>query len=48
MFVARQGHGFEPRVDAERLQQVADVVSHGLPAQMQFLGDLHSRAAVPK
>jgi len=48
MFVARQGHGFEPRVDAERLHQVADVISHGLPAQMQFLGDLHSRAAVPK
>ena len=42
--LARQGDCPEPRVDSERTQDVADVVSHRFPAQVEILGDLARRA----
>lgn len=39
----RDGNRLEPRVRADRPQQVADVVPHGLGAEVQLLGDLPRR-----
>jgi len=37
--------GFQPRVRADGVEQVTDVVSDGLAAQVELLGDLRRRAA---
>jgi hypothetical protein len=43
---ARDRHGLQAGVDAERAQEVADVISHRLLAEVQLVGDLRRRAAV--
>ena len=41
-----QGNGLEARVNAERGEDAANVVSNRLDRQMEFVGDLSRRAAV--
>ena len=41
----RQGNGLDARVDAERPEQMADVVSNRLEAQVKLAGDLVGRVA---
>jgi hypothetical protein len=43
--VPRKGNGLDAGVDAERPEQVADVVSNRLGAQVQRAGDLVGRVA---
>ena len=43
--VPRQGNGLDARVDAERPEQVADVVSDRLEAEVELAGDLVGRVA---
>jgi hypothetical protein len=40
MKTARNCNSLQPGVDAERAQEVAHVIPHGLLAQVQLLGDL--------
>src|SRR6476660_5812727 len=42
---ARHRHRLEPGVGPDGVEQVADVIADGLPAQVQVLGDLCGRAA---
>ena len=46
MRAAGERDGLEPRVDAERAEQAADVVPHGLRLEVELGGDLGGRAAV--
>jgi hypothetical protein len=43
--VPRQGNGLDAGVGAQRSEQVADVVSNRLDAQMELAGDLVGRMA---
>jgi len=45
MLLASDRDGLEPCVDAERSQQVANVIPHRLGTQVQLLRDLLGRAA---
>jgi hypothetical protein len=45
MLLASDRDGLEPCVDAERSQQVPDVIPHRFGTQVQLLGDLLGRAA---
>ena len=45
MLLASDRDGFEPGVDAERPQQVANMIPHCLGAQVELLRDLLGRAA---
>jgi hypothetical protein len=40
VLVARDRNCFEPGMDPERSQQVANMISHGFRAQMELLRDL--------
>ena len=45
MLLARDRNGLQPCMDPERSQQVANMISHGLRAQVKLLRDLLGRAA---
>ena len=45
MLLASDRDGLEPCVDAERSQQVPNMIPHRLGTQVQLLGDLLGRAA---
>ena len=46
MISARNGHCLEAGVDVEGAEHRADVVAHGLGAEVKAFGDLVGRAAV--
>jgi len=46
MKTASHRNSLQPRVDAERAQQVAHVIPYGLLAQMQLFGNLRGRPPV--
>src|SRR3954452_23583751 len=48
MLATREGDGFQARVHAERAEQMPDVVSDGLGAEVQLARDLLGRMAAPQ